>query len=100
MDLAESIREAFGDHEEALGVILVRGVPNYPEYRKDLLIITSDLVRLPAESLAKLEDPVSKYMVGWSHGKEVMNGKQDFEKGACEHASQLYQKAHIPHQNR
>lgn len=82
VDLTDSVQEAFGNNQDSLGIILVRGVPNYPTYRKRLLRLSAELVRLPKESLTKLEDPVSKYMFGWSHGKETMNGKQDLSKGS------------------
>jgi isopenicillin N synthase-like dioxygenase len=45
-------------------------------------VLASHLAQLPEEELAAMEDPVSQYMFGWSHGKEIMNGKKDFSKGS------------------
>ena len=83
-DVSAAIHEAFGNHDEALGIILIRGIPEYEQYRHRLLLLASDLAALPQEHLVKLEDPESLYAFGWSHGKEVMKDGNavDTEKGS------------------
>lgn len=37
---------------------------------------------LQPEQLRALEDPLSNYSYGWSHGKENFNGSPDMHKGS------------------
>ncbi|KAI9599119.1 hypothetical protein BDF19DRAFT_382109, partial [Syncephalis fuscata] len=74
--------EAFGNHDEALGVILVRGIPDYPTLRSHLLRQASVFAQLPEDVKNRLTVPDAQYSFGWSHGKESMNGKPDTEKGS------------------
>ena len=69
-DLSESIKESLGD-EFALGVVLVRNIPNYIELRERLLTTIPKLADLPTEALNKYEVPETKWWIGWSHGKEL-----------------------------
>lgn len=66
----------------ALGIILIRNVPHFSAYRVRLLPMASTLAHSPATTLAELEDEQSQYMFGWSHGKELVNGKRDVAKGS------------------
>jgi len=68
-------QEAFGDGPECLGILLVRGVPEYPALRRRLLPLASAFAELPEEVRRKYERPESVYSFGWSHGKEMFNGK-------------------------
>jgi len=79
-DLDEAIGRAYGPG--ALGVIGIRGIPNFVERKKALLPQAHQLAHLPKESLAKLEDEKSLYNAGWSHGREKLGDKPDFAKGS------------------
>jgi isopenicillin N synthase-like dioxygenase len=81
-DLNDYIAEAFGNNPNCLGLCFVKGVPGLLEKREKLLRLASSLAALPKEELDGLEHPESTYSFGWSHGKEIMNGKPDFAKGS------------------
>ena len=55
--------------------MLVRGVPELAPLRQRLLPLASAFAALPAETRAKYERPEAVYSFGWSHGKEMFNGK-------------------------
>ncbi len=74
------IQRAYGPN--GLGILAVSNVPDYEERRKALLPLARRLASLPEDELTKLEDPASFYSVGWSHGKEVFQGKPDLAKGS------------------
>ncbi len=76
--LHEQIEEAFS--EKGLGVILIRGVPEFQNKRAELLPLAQRLAQLPAEALTDLERPEYLYGLGWSHGREQFKGKPDFLK--------------------
>jgi hypothetical protein len=76
--------EAFGDEPDCLGIVLVdmKSVPEYNACRQTLLSYSSYLAALPSEQLTALENAHSKYVVGWSHGKEKLrSGAPDSRKG-------------------
>lgn len=79
-DLSSFIQNAFG--KDGLGVCIVKNVPNLRTLRKRLLLLASQFANLSENVKNKYEHPESKYSFGWSHGKEVMNGKPDFAKGS------------------
>ncbi|KAJ7919028.1 hypothetical protein B0H13DRAFT_256907 [Mycena leptocephala] len=81
LSLGKAIEKAFGSSPECLGIIVVRDLPPvYAAYRERLLKL--------AYAFAKLEEPIreqyadSHSRFGWSHGKEIMNGKPDVLKGS------------------
>lgn len=80
VDLSESIEKGFGF--EGLGLITVKNVPGVTEARESLLPLAHHFAALPAEVLSKYERPDTYYGFGWSHGKEVLQGKPDFAKGS------------------
>ncbi|KAI8921902.1 hypothetical protein DFJ77DRAFT_425471 [Powellomyces hirtus] len=80
VDLTEQLKSAFG--AGALGACVVRNVPDYVQKRHELLQLASKLANLPEEVKKEAEHPESSYLFGWSHGKEIMNGKPDFAKGS------------------
>jgi isopenicillin N synthase-like dioxygenase len=82
VDLSMEIEKAFGNGQNALGILLIRGVPNYPLLRENLLKLAPVLASLPKDRLSILEDPGSRYMFGWSSGKEMVNGKLDTSKAS------------------
>jgi hypothetical protein len=84
-ELFPRLREAFGDQPDCLGIVIIdmRAVPEYSRLRKTLLSYSSYLAALPAKELEHLENAHSKYVVGWSHGKEKLkSGAVDTRKGS------------------
>ncbi|KAJ1968826.1 hypothetical protein H4R35_006318 [Dimargaris xerosporica] len=81
-NLSAAIEEAFGNHSDCLGLIIIRNVPQLSQLQTALLGRAPQLAHLPSADLQALEHPQSKYMFGWSHGKEVMNGRPDLAKGS------------------
>ncbi|KAF8167832.1 Clavaminate synthase-like protein [Crassisporium funariophilum] len=70
--------EAFGSNPTSLGIIIVRDLPEiYPVYRERLLKLAYNFAHLDEEARERYSDPSTKYSFGWSHGKEIMNGKPD-----------------------
>lgn len=83
LSLETSIEEAFGSHPQALGIILVKDLPPvYPIYRERLLKLAYNFAHLDEDVREKYVDPGSIYSYGWSHGKEIMNGRPDTLKGS------------------
>ncbi|KAF2201626.1 Clavaminate synthase-like protein [Delitschia confertaspora ATCC 74209] len=88
----EALREgniAFSDLEgafgpESLGIIVVKDLPErFSQLRHKLLSYASALASLPEDELAQLESPASKWLVGWSCGKETLkDGRYDTLKGS------------------
>ncbi|KAL5614960.1 hypothetical protein BROUX41_005028 [Berkeleyomyces rouxiae] len=78
----DTLQEAFGP--ESLGILIVQDVPAaFKMLRHRVLSYASYLGNLPAEELEKLENTASKYLTGWSLGKEVLkSGKADVSKGS------------------
>lgn len=80
-DLGAFIEEGFGP--KGLGIVSITGVPGYPELRKRLLLLAPRLVNLPDDVKKELEDPDSRYQIGWGHGKEkVESAKWDPVRGS------------------
>jgi len=83
LSLEKSIEQAFGSHPQALGIIIVKDLPvTYQGYRESLLRFGYKFAHLPEETKERYTDPESSYSFGWSHGKEIMNGKPDTLKGS------------------
>ncbi|TFK30746.1 Clavaminate synthase-like protein [Coprinopsis marcescibilis] len=81
--LQSSIEEAFGSHPKSLGIIIVRDLPEvYVTYRERLLKLAYQFANLKEDVREKYVHAPSKYSFGWSHGKEIMNGKPDLLKGS------------------
>lgn len=76
------LEEAFGP--DSLGILVVKGLPEkFKELRQRALSYASYIGNLPAEQLRKLESPASKWLVGWSCGKETLkDGRYDTLKGS------------------
>jgi isopenicillin N synthase-like dioxygenase len=82
-DLLIKIGQAFGNHDECLGILAVADVPGLEPMRHRLLPLARDLAMLPKEELDAITDETSGYQVGWSHGKEKVEGdKLDLAKGS------------------
>ncbi|KAG6891076.1 hypothetical protein C0995_014165 [Termitomyces sp. Mi166 len=83
LTLNASIEEAFGSHPKSLGIIIVRDLPaSYASQREKLLKLAYKFAKLDESAREKYADPASSYSFGWSHGKEIMNGKPDVLKGS------------------
>jgi len=75
------IERAFSS--SGLGIIAITDVPNLPEMRLKLLPLANQLASLPPNQLQKVTVPTSGYQVGWSHGREKLEGdKYDYSKGS------------------
>ncbi|XP_008785992.2 uncharacterized protein LOC103704467 isoform X2 [Phoenix dactylifera] len=75
-DLSAKIEEGFGP--SGLGLVSISDVPGYALLRQNLLCLSARLTSLPEDVKEGLEDPVSRYNVGWSFGKEKLKtGKHD-----------------------
>jgi len=78
--MMESISTAFGP--SGIGLLLVKGVPGYPEARQRLLPLGTRFAQLPEQVRLQYEHTASKYGVGWSHGKEMFKGVPDLLKAS------------------
>lgn len=54
----------------------------FASLRANLFQQAARLASLPAAQLAPLESASSSFCFGWSHGREVMNGRPDTAKGS------------------
>lgn len=83
LSLTQAIEEAFGSDPKSLGLIVVRGLPHeYTKKRERLLKLAYKFAQLDDAQRERYSDPSSCYSFGWSHGKEIMNGKPDLLKGS------------------
>ncbi|KAJ5157074.1 uncharacterized protein N7482_008174 [Penicillium canariense] len=78
----DTLTEAFGP--SSLGIIIVKDLPqHFAQLRAQVLSHASYLAALPESELESLESPESKYLVGWSCGKETLkSGTFDTLKGS------------------
>ncbi|OAX82894.1 hypothetical protein ACJ72_02750 [Emergomyces africanus] len=78
----ETLTEAFGP--SSLGIIIVKDLPaRFKELRAAALSNASYVAALSQDELDNLSSPASKYLVGWSCGKETLrSGHFDTLKGS------------------
>ncbi|EER43369.1 conserved hypothetical protein [Histoplasma capsulatum H143] len=78
----ETLTEAFGP--SSLGIIVVKDLPaRFRDLRATALSNASLVAALPPAELDALSSPASKYLVGWSCGKETLrSGRFDTLKGS------------------
>ncbi|KAJ5084806.1 hypothetical protein NUU61_009385 [Penicillium alfredii] len=78
----DTLTEAFGP--SSLGIIVVKDLPEeFVQLRAQVLSNASYLAALPDNELDSLTSPESKYLVGWSCGKETLkSGQFDTLKGS------------------
>jgi len=77
----ESVLErAFGSG--GLGVIAIKGIPNWENLINETVPLSHELVSLPEPVLRFLEHPESMYNSGWSYGKEKLGAKADTKKAS------------------
>ncbi|KAJ5183400.1 hypothetical protein N7492_001016 [Penicillium capsulatum] len=89
----DTLTEAFGP--ASLGIIIVKDLPQeFIELRAQVLSNASYLAALPDSDLETLTSPESKYLVGWSCGKETLkSGHFDTLKGSYYVNCAFYQDA-------
>uniref|UniRef100_A0A6U1X1B8 Non-haem dioxygenase N-terminal domain-containing protein n=1 Tax=Trieres chinensis TaxID=1514140 RepID=A0A6U1X1B8_TRICV len=81
--LTESLSKAFGSSESSLGILAVSDVPGFASLRRRLLPLSRRLAELPTDCLESVTNESAGYQVGWSHGKEKVEGnKFDIMKGS------------------
>ncbi|GAA6012597.1 hypothetical protein JCM10207_009052 [Rhodosporidiobolus poonsookiae] len=77
------IQEAFDSKPTSLGLLVVSDLPpEFPALRRRLLHLSNAFGSLSEATREQYTHPASSYSFGWSHGKEVMNGKPDLLKGS------------------
>ncbi|KAL7499497.1 hypothetical protein ACHAWT_007778 [Skeletonema menzelii] len=70
-------------NSSSLGILAITDIPSLPLLRSKLLPLAPKLAALPAQQLDEITAPQSQYQVGWSHGREKLEGdKLDFSKGS------------------
>lgn len=81
-DIDNLIEKAFGSNS-SLGIIAITDVPNLPSLRLKLLPLAQKLASLTPDQREECTVPEAGYQVGWSHGREKLEGdKLDFSKGS------------------
>ena len=95
-DLLVKIGQAFGDNDGCLGILAVTDVPQLEPMRQKLLPMARELALLPKNELDAVTDEKSGYQVGWSHGKEKVEG----EKVRHPKSRYLYHCRHLNHRRR
>lgn len=81
--LLPELERAFGDGPESLGILVVTGLSeDFPRMRRRALMQASRLAQLTGAELSPLEDSGSRYLVGWSRGREMFRGRRDVHKGS------------------
>ncbi|GAA5918413.1 hypothetical protein JCM5296_007577 [Sporobolomyces johnsonii] len=77
------IQQAFDSSDSSLGLVIISDLPpEFPALRKRLLLLSNAFASLPEETREKYSHAESNFSYGWSHGKEIMNGKPDTLKGS------------------
>lgn len=80
-DLSAAVERAFG--AGGLGLLVVRGVPQFAELRAALLPLAFRFAALPDAVKERYVHAPSSYSFGWSHGKEILKpGQFDEFKGS------------------
>ncbi|KAL9184326.1 hypothetical protein ACHAXT_002412 [Thalassiosira profunda] len=77
------IERAFGSGPSSLGIVAITDVPELPSLRRRLLPMAQKLATLSEDELKEVTVPEAGYQVGWSHGREKLEGDQpDLSKGS------------------
>ena len=78
--LLQKIGQGFGNSNDALGIIIVTNIPDYKDLRTKLLQLSHKLATCtPQHVLDELTIESACYSVGWSHGKERVEGDNKFD---------------------
>jgi hypothetical protein len=81
VEVLEKIGRAYGGND-SLGILAVTGVPGLKPLRQSLLPLARQLALSSDKVLESVTDVSSGYQVGWSHGKERVEGTFDRSKGS------------------
>ncbi|KAL7525192.1 hypothetical protein ACHAWF_001246 [Thalassiosira exigua] len=77
------VERAFGSNAASLGIVAITDVPNLASLRLRLLPLARELATSSPDELDGVTVPEAEYQVGWSHGREKLEGdKSDFGKGS------------------
>lgn len=80
--LSSEIQRAFDSSPDALGLLIVSDLPpQFPALRRRLLHLADRFAALSQATREQYARPPT-FSYGWSHGKEVHNGKPDRLKGS------------------
>lgn len=80
--LSSEIQRAFDSSPDALGLLIVSDLPpQFPALRRRLLHLADRFAALSEATREQYARPPT-FSYGWSHGKEVHNGKPDRLKGS------------------
>lgn len=84
LSVDDLIEQAFGSsNSSSLGIIAITDIPSLPSLRSRLLPLAPKLASLSPQQLEEISAPQSQFQVGWSHGREKLEGeKLDFSKGS------------------
>ena len=84
INIDDIIDRAFGSASpNSLGIIAITDIPNLSALRLKLLPMAEKLATLPSDELEKITAHEAAYQVGWSHGREKLEGdKPDLSKGS------------------
>ncbi|RSH78132.1 uncharacterized protein EHS24_002588 [Apiotrichum porosum] len=78
-----AIEAGLGSGPGALGLVVIGDLPpEFPAARERLFRLGAQFASLPEPEREECARPETSYFFGWSHGKEVMNGKPDTAKGS------------------
>ncbi|WVQ98714.1 hypothetical protein IAU59_005845 [Kwoniella sp. CBS 9459] len=81
--LKDRLTAALGSDPGCLGIIVVSDLPpEFPALREKLFKLAHRFATLPDDVKERFAKPETSYSFGWSHGKEVMNGRPDTQKGS------------------
>lgn len=81
-------------------MIIIASLPEeYISLRERLLTFGNKFASLPESTREKYANAASKFSFGWSHGKEIMNGKPDTLKGSFYANPILDEPSTTPEQN-
>jgi len=78
LNLRRKIGQAFGN-SDSFGILTISGVPKFTKIRSTLLPLAREIALLPSDALNDITIESSNYQVGWSHGKERVEGKDNFD---------------------
>jgi hypothetical protein len=81
--LYNSINLAFSSSSSSLGLLLVSNLPpRLAEVRIQLTLLSNTFASLAPSIQETYTSESTNFSFGWSHGREIMNGKPDLSKGS------------------
>ncbi|WRT67106.1 uncharacterized protein IL334_004072 [Kwoniella shivajii] len=81
--LHDRIVAGLGSESGCLGIVVISDLPDeFPILREKMFRLSHKFATLPEDVKEQFAKPDVSYLFGWSHGKEIMNGKPDIQKGS------------------